>query len=140
VKGFDEPWQFIYRRYEHWYDTGTIGSGTKEWVSLGIFSIFFTFALFGLIGMIVSKIRSTVVKSLFVDFIKIPKAVYEYGKRSKKKVFDHFFRLFVYKFFHLFLAFEVPPYLTIFLTANSSNYIISFCDIAQMVNKVLLNY
>lgn len=89
MKGFDEPWQFIYRRYDHWYDTGTYGGATEEWVAVGFFSIFFTFALISLIGLVVAKLKNHGVKAFFSDLFLIPKKVSEYGKRSQKKIFDH---------------------------------------------------
>ena len=89
VKGFDEPWQFIYRRYEQWYDTGTYGGATTSRIAIGIFAVFFSYALFRLIGVIVEKCKTQGAKTLFKDLILIPKQVIEYGKRSNKKVFDH---------------------------------------------------
>lgn len=89
--GFDEPWQFIYYRYE-WIKEATFGVAEwqRERIAFGIFSIFFSFALISLIGIIVGKIRAHGLKALFVDFVLIPKRVFEYSKRANRKLIDHF--------------------------------------------------
>lgn len=91
LRGFDEPWQFIYHRYEWIKETK---AGVADWqrtrIGFGIYAVFFTFALVSLIGQIVGKIRNHGIKALFLDFVMIPKQVYDYAKRSQKKLFDHF--------------------------------------------------
>lgn len=90
LKGFDEPWQFIYPKYTAYFDNGNGVRNPMELVRTGIFAVFFSYALISLIGIIVGKIRNQGAKALFVDFALIPKQVIEYGKRSETKVLDHF--------------------------------------------------